>query len=321
MSQKQLLEIKSLIDGAELSLQQAREMLAQLVGEDNNTLAKKAQLQGGARKEEEGQIIEGVFDGQNMIGPDGKQYSVPANYASKSKLVEGDLLKLTIDARGHFIYKQIGPIDRIRLKGVLTKDTKNDEWRVLSEGKAYKVLLASVTYFKGQLNDEVVIMVPKDKSSTWAAVENVINDIEDDDLQPIVETQSLNSPTEVPTLGSDFDSEPKEDFNDYSEQRTDTEQSSQTPQVDFDKNHFEEVPSDTSVNEPQREEPSFFQPASNPLPETPVERQSFQPSDSQFGQQPDSNKTYNPEPQQSATPNTNDNFSSLGSEPDEFERI
>ena len=43
-----------------------------------------------------GRVIEGVFDGENMIGPDGKQYSVPANYASKSKLVEGDILKMKI---------------------------------------------------------------------------------------------------------------------------------------------------------------------------------------------------------------------------------
>ncbi|MBU1146566.1 hypothetical protein KKD80_03410, partial [Patescibacteria group bacterium] len=38
-------------------------------------------------------IMEGVFNGQNMIGADGKEYLVPANYASKSKLVEGDILK------------------------------------------------------------------------------------------------------------------------------------------------------------------------------------------------------------------------------------
>jgi hypothetical protein len=69
--------------------------------------------------EVEGNIIEGVFDGENMIGPDGKQYSVPANYASKSKLIEGDILKLTITPNGTFVYKQIGPIERRRLVGVL----------------------------------------------------------------------------------------------------------------------------------------------------------------------------------------------------------
>lgn len=174
MSQKKLLEIKTLIEGAEISLQQARDLLTQVTGVEDKSLLKKAEIQGGVSSGEEGQIIEGVFDGQNMIGPDGKQYSVPANYASKSKLIEGDLLKLTIDNRGNFIYKQIGPIERMRLKGNLTRDSKTDEWRVLADGKAYRVLLASVTYFKGDANDEVVIMVPKDKSSTWAAVENII---------------------------------------------------------------------------------------------------------------------------------------------------
>lgn len=211
MSQKQLLEIKALIDGAELSLQQAREMLAELVGEEDKSLTKKAQLQGGATQNEEGQIIEGVFDGQNMIGPDGKQYSVPANYASKSKLVEGDLLKLTIDGRGHFIYKQIGPIDRIRLKGTLTRDSKSEEWRVLAEGKAYKVLLASVTYFKGELGDQVVIMVPKDKSSTWAAVENIIKQIEGHEPAPMIEShpqdESFDQSSEYDNMQTSQESE------------------------------------------------------------------------------------------------------------------
>ena len=62
-----------------------------------------------------GKIIEGQFDGQNMIGPDGKVYPVPANYASKSKLVEGDTLKLTIAQDGSFIYKQIGPVERKKI--------------------------------------------------------------------------------------------------------------------------------------------------------------------------------------------------------------
>ena len=56
-----------------------------------------------------------LYTSQVMIGPDGKSYPVPANYASKSKLVEGDILKLTIADDGGFIYKQIGPIARLSL--------------------------------------------------------------------------------------------------------------------------------------------------------------------------------------------------------------
>ena len=122
---------------------------------------------------DDGRIIEGVFDGENMIGPDGKQYSVPANYASKSKLVEGDILKLTITGTGTFVYKQIGPIERKRVVGVLEQGSGGN-FMVISDDKKWRVLTASVTYFKGQDKDEVVILLPKTGESKWAAVENIV---------------------------------------------------------------------------------------------------------------------------------------------------
>jgi len=125
----------------------------------------------------EARIIEGVFDGENMIGPDGKQYSVPANYASKSKLVEGDILKLTITATGTFVYKQIGPIERARVVGVLER-SQGGEYFALADGKKWRLLTASVTYYKGENGDEVVILVPKNGESKWAAVENVVRKAE-----------------------------------------------------------------------------------------------------------------------------------------------
>jgi hypothetical protein len=109
-----------------------------------------------------------------MIGGDGKTYAVPANYASKSKLVEGDMLKLTIGVRGNFIYKQIGPIDRQRLIGTVALDQETGQFLVLSGGRSWKALRASITYFHGEVSDEAVILVPKNAPSRWAAVENVI---------------------------------------------------------------------------------------------------------------------------------------------------
>src|SRR3989338_7742790 len=73
-------------------------------------------------------VIEGVFNGEKMVGPDGLEYNMPANYASKSKLVEGDILKLTISQDGSFIYKQIGPIERKQLVTTLAKDEMSGEW-------------------------------------------------------------------------------------------------------------------------------------------------------------------------------------------------
>lgn len=120
------------------------------------------------------QIVEGVFDGQHMIGSDGKQYTVPANYASKSKLVEGDILKLTIAGNGSFIYKQINPIARVRLVGTLVKDEETGSFFVVNDEKKWRVLTASVTYFNGDTGDEVVILVPKDGKSKWGAIENIM---------------------------------------------------------------------------------------------------------------------------------------------------
>jgi hypothetical protein len=120
-----------------------------------------------------GRIIEGVFDGEQMIGPDGKHYSIPANYASKSKLIEGDILKLTITPSGTFVYKQIGPIERTRVIASLEQDEASN-FHAIADGKKWKVLTASVTYYKGSAGDEVVILVPKTGESGWAAVENIV---------------------------------------------------------------------------------------------------------------------------------------------------
>jgi len=117
-------------------------------------------------------IIEGIFDGEKVIGPDGKEYSIPPNYASKSKLVEGDTMKLTITANGRFIYKQISQIKRKRLAGELVSN--DDQWSVLANGKTYKVLTASVTFYKGTPGDEVIFFCADDGSSSWGAVENII---------------------------------------------------------------------------------------------------------------------------------------------------
>ncbi|MBU4375251.1 hypothetical protein KKH38_01985 [Patescibacteria group bacterium] len=130
-------------------------------------------FESGADSAGSGKIIEGVFDGENMIGPDGKQYSVPANYASKSKMVEGDILKLTITGKGTFIYKQISPIDRSRIVGELERNS-DGSYAIIANSRKWRVLTASVTYFKGEPGDEAVILIPKTGESKWAAVENIV---------------------------------------------------------------------------------------------------------------------------------------------------
>jgi len=152
-----------LIQEAETSLAAANELLVSLVGEDESVVS-------AAREESLGKIIEGVFDGQTMVGSDGKNYPVPANYASKSKLVQGDILKLTIADDGAFLYKQIGPIPRKQVVGTLKLE--NGHYIVDVNGKEFRVLLASVTYFKAKPGDQVSVNVPEDDANAeWAALE------------------------------------------------------------------------------------------------------------------------------------------------------
>lgn len=161
--EKQIKRLRSLIQEAETNLAAATELLISLVGDD----ARVAPI---AREETLGKIVEGVFDGQNMVGSDGKTYPVPANYASKSKLVQGDILKLTIADDGTFMYKQIGPIPRKQVVGTLKLE--GGHYFVNVNGKDFRVLLASVTYFKAKPGDQVSVNVPEDDANAeWAALE------------------------------------------------------------------------------------------------------------------------------------------------------
>lgn len=120
-------------------------------------------------------VVEGVFDGEAMVGADGVRYEVPHNYASKSRLVEGDILKLTIQPDGTYVYKQIGPVERARLIGTLHLDPATQEHVVHCADTVYKVLTASISYYKGVPGDEVVVLVPRAGSTRWAAVESIVN--------------------------------------------------------------------------------------------------------------------------------------------------
>lgn len=131
-----------------------------------------------ANQKPRGKVIEGVFDGEHMMGADGKQYVVPPNYASKSKLVEGDILKLTVTDDGQFIYKQIGPIERQRIICLLARDEVTGDYVAIADGKKWQVLGASVTFFRAEPGDDVIVLVPKNAPSRWAAMENAMKKTE-----------------------------------------------------------------------------------------------------------------------------------------------
>ena len=164
--EKQIKRLRSLISDAEMSLSAAKELLVSILGDGNSITAPVDTVISGP----EGRVIEGIFDGQIMIGPDGKNYPVPANYASKSKLVEGDIMKLTITEDGRFLYKQIGPVERRTVIGTLVQH--DDKYFVEVAGKEYQILYASVTYFHLRNGSQVSVTIPANNDeATWAAVE------------------------------------------------------------------------------------------------------------------------------------------------------
>ncbi len=170
--------LRDMITTAEQTMQSAKAMLLQLEGKKKVGRRKKVD-------EDDGNVVQGTFDGQIMIGTDGKQYPIPANYASKSKLVEGDLLKLTIVDNGSFIYKQVGPTPRQNKIGVVGQDASGNYF-VAVDGKPYKVLLASITYFDVQPGDEVAIITSQDENAQWASIEALLQHTPNPPAAPVV---------------------------------------------------------------------------------------------------------------------------------------
>lgn len=165
-TEKELEKVKQLLDSAENNIRQAKNIL--FVSE----LSERAKLISDSG-DKTTNVVEGIFDGQSMIDKNGKTYAISANYASKSKLVYGDVLKLTILEDGTFLYKQIGPVQRKKMIGKLT-ETGSGEYLVDVDGAEYRVLPASVTYFHANAGDKLTILVPENQVSEWAAVENKI---------------------------------------------------------------------------------------------------------------------------------------------------
>lgn len=175
MTKKRIQAIRDFIDTAEKSLKNAKKLLKEILEEENINLSADLELDTkGLSKYDSGdsKIIEGVFTGEDMFGADKNHYPVPVNYASKSKLVQGDRMKLTIDGSGKMLYKQIKQIDREIKIGLLTQT--NGKYQVISDGVAYDVLTAAVTHFKAEIGDTVTVLIPAGKEATFGAIEAVM---------------------------------------------------------------------------------------------------------------------------------------------------
>lgn len=113
----------------------------------------------------------GEFNGEEFIEEGtGSSYRIPANYASKSMLVQGDKLKLVLTENG-MLFKQISPVQRIRFIGKVR--VVNDVHYIINEAnnKTYRVLYASISYHKLEDGSFVMGIIPKNMESEWCAIE------------------------------------------------------------------------------------------------------------------------------------------------------
>lgn len=197
----QIALIMEMINAAETNIKNVKQLINDFIGTDNKTQLKQQYTKAAANLKtsinDSGKVIEGVFNGSDMIGPDGREYHIQANYASKSKLVCGDNMKLVVTSNGDFRFKQTAQVERKRVIGPLV--LQEGQYKVIANSKVYKVLHASITYYRAEPGDQVVLLVPDRQDSEWGAVENIIPKIEAElkaEEEILAEAQKNNPKTE-----------------------------------------------------------------------------------------------------------------------------
>ncbi|OGC49189.1 hypothetical protein A3A69_02500, partial [candidate division WWE3 bacterium RIFCSPLOWO2_01_FULL_37_15] len=136
ISQQIIAQLLDHLDNADRELRDARRIIRQIEEIKSETYK---QLPG----------IEGVFDGTYLVTQDGQKYEVPANYAAKSRLVYGDLLKM-VEEEGKTMFKQIEKAPRKRIEGILNK--KEGSWYILTDSGSYKISDNAAEFSRAEIN-------------------------------------------------------------------------------------------------------------------------------------------------------------------------
>ncbi len=167
-NQKKIQLIQDLLESAEKSVQHAKNLLEELTN---------ASSSGASTFDSNVKIIEGVFKGDHLLGDDSERYEVAANYASKSKIIEGSRLRGTIMPDGRIKYT-ITEKAQYELK--LGRVVTNDQHETLIQIDDYqaKVLWESITFFRLEEGDEAYIRVPKGQKAEFAVIDSSLTEEE-----------------------------------------------------------------------------------------------------------------------------------------------
>lgn len=155
--------INQALSQAAANLAQAKQLMHELEDSLSSVLPSSRDLPG----------IIGKFDGTYLVTDDGKKFQVPENYASKSKLVFGDTLKMIEDVNGGMAtFKQIERVPRATLTGVLVK--KDGKYVAVTSDGSHLLIPAAVSFHHGVEGDEVKVIVPEDsRNCAFAALDEI----------------------------------------------------------------------------------------------------------------------------------------------------
>ena len=184
ISQQIIAQLLDHLDNADRELRDARRIIRQIEEIKSETYK---QLPG----------IEGVFDGTYLVTQDGQKYEVPANYAAKSRLVYGDLLKM-VEEEGKTMFKQIEKAPRKRIEGILNK--KEGSWYILTDSGSYKISDNAAEFSRAEINDEAIALIPEGVIEVpFAALDKIITQKAPLAIQPqkVNENKQVNDRVKV----------------------------------------------------------------------------------------------------------------------------
>jgi hypothetical protein len=201
---KKIQTIFSLIEIAESNLKNAKTLLAQMLEDHGDKITSSINLNSPVRtsKEEDvaREVVEGYFDGENMIGDNGRTYIVPQNYASKTQLVVGDRMKWILTTNRE-VFKLIQPVERQKVEGEFCNNDENFYVKVDGIDHPIRILKASATFaMKTQslkTGDIVSVLIPLDTKAHWGAFLSIVRNKHEHEEYLKNKTSDVNNQDEI----------------------------------------------------------------------------------------------------------------------------
>ncbi len=136
------------------------QLLRQALSAASSSLKLASQLLGEIEKTGSSEMpgLVGKYDGRFMVTAAGKKYPVPDNYSAKTRLIYGDLLKMTEGPTGRQ-FKLVEKLSRVEVETQLA--VKDGQFEALGKDGSYRLLQSAVKYWGGEEGDKTKVLLPE----------------------------------------------------------------------------------------------------------------------------------------------------------------